>query len=233
MLRRNKEITRVQQVSIFESMAEGQFKKSFSAWFRRKAPAYIEETLKTYMVGEYKREIPRIILYPLSARARANYFGKDAFYRKDESGPFVIGFKSKGYEKNPFIQDLRPNDICLFLDLAGKRETRARFIDRIRRQELPLCRLTGYKIKERIVEKRASRVKVDDLYWPDEIKSREIIYPYICEVEDHPFISKADTVFPYIESFTENTWEAFSSCAQYGEYREISPLDFAILISKL
>ena len=134
MLRRNKEITRVQQVSIFESMAEGQFKKSFSAWFRRKAPAYIEETLKTYMVGEYKREIPRIILYPLSARPRANYFGKDAFYRKDESGPFVIGFKSKGYEKNPFIQDLRPNDICLFLDLAGKRETRARFIDRIRRQ---------------------------------------------------------------------------------------------------
>ena len=83
------------------------------------------------------------------------------------------------------------------------------------------------------MEKRASRVKVDDLYWPDEIKSREIIYPYICEVEDQPFISKTDIVFPYIESFTENTWEAFRSCAQYGEYREISPLDFAILISKL
>lgn len=216
VLRKNKELPNIQQISIFDSLSESQFKNKFHAWFKKKSTKYIDETLETYMVGNYKREIPRIILYPLSLGARANYFSHDTLYKKKASDPAVIGFKPTGYSQNLFIQDLQPNDICLFLASYGKRGKRQEFIKRIRRQELPLYRLTGYKIKKKIVDKRTENLGIDDEYWPDKIRKHKMIYPYICEVENRPFIDKTDLVFPFIETFSENTWEAFRSCIQYG-----------------
>lgn len=233
VLRKNKELLNIQQISIFDSLSEAQFKNKFHAWFKRKSPEYIDETLKTYLVGGYKREIPRIILYPLSLGARANYFTDNTLYKKHVSDPSIIGFKPSGYNKNPFIKDLQPNDICLFISSDGKRGPRREFINRIRKKEMPLYKLTGYKIKQKVVDKRMASVKIDDEYWPDEIKRHQMIYQFICVVEDAPFIDKADLYFPFIETFSENTWETFRSCIQYGEYREISPLDFTSLISRL
>lgn len=233
VLRKNKELPNIQQISIFDSLSEVQFKNKFQTWFKEKSVEYIDETLKTYMVGEYKREIPRIILYPLSLKARANYFTHNTLYKKNVTDPSIIGFKPTGYNKNLFIKDLQPNDICLFLASDGRRGKRREFINRVRKQELPLYRLTGYKIKQRIADKRAAGVGIDDEYWPDEIKNHKMIYQYVCVVENHPFINRTDLVFPFIETFSENTWEAFRSCIQYGEYREISPLDFTSLISRL
>ena len=96
-----------------------------------------------------------------------------------------------------------------------------------------LNRLCGYKIKSQIVDKRNTDCGLDAEYWPDEIKSSELIYPYICILEDKPFMEKTNVVFPYIQNYSENTWEAIRSCIQYGEYREISSLDFSLLISNL
>lgn len=185
------------------------------------------------MVGAYKREIPRIILYPLSKHARANYFPNESLYKKHDFDPSIIGFKAAGYNKNAFIRDLQPNDICLFIAADGKRGSRKDFIEKIKKQQLSLYRLTGYKVKEKIVNKQVTPTGIDDKYWADEIKAGQMIYPYICRVEDRPFLEKTDLLFPYIENFSDNTWEAFRSCIQYGEYREISPLDFTVLISRL
>lgn len=233
VLRKNKELLNIQQISIFDSLSQAQFKNKFHVWFKRKSSEYIDETLKTYLVGEYKREIPRIILYPLSLGARANYFADNTLYKKNTSDPSIIGFKPSGHNRNLFIKDLQPNDICLFIASDGKRGPRREFINRIRKKELPLYKLTGYKIKQKLVDKRIANIGVDDEYWPDEIKQHRMIYQFICVVEDTPFIDKADLVFPFIETFSENTWETFRSCIQYGEYREISPLDFTSLISRL
>lgn len=233
VLRRNKEIYDVQQISIFDNIAEAQFKKRFLSWFKGKTTEYVDETLKTYTIGAYKRDIPRIILYPLSQKAWKNYFKQDDLYKKHASDPAIIGFKPTGYDKNIFIKDLQPGDVCLFIASDGKRCKRSEFIDKIKNKELKIHKLAGYKIKQRIQDKRSTSIAIDDEYWPDEILERKIIYPYICEVEDKPFIDKADVDFPFIKRFSDNTWEAFRSCIQYGEYRELSSLDFTDFISNL
>ena len=145
----------------------------------------------------------------------------------------MIGFKPSGYDKNAFIRDLQPNDICLFLASDGKRGTRQEFKNRIYAQKLPLYRLTGYRIKQKITDKCTACIGIDREYWPDEIKSHQMIYTYICVIEDQPFFNRMDAAFPFVENFSDSTWEAFRSCIQYGEYREISPLDFTSLISRL
>lgn len=92
---------------------------------------------------------------------------------------------------------------------------------------------TGYRIKQKITDKCTACIGIDREYWPDEIKSHQMIYTYICVIEDQPFFNRTDAAFPFIENFSDSTWEAFRSCIQYGEYREISPLDFTSLISRL
>jgi len=233
VLRKNKELPEIQQISILDNFSEAQFKNKFYSWFKKKSPGYIDETLKTYMIGGYRREIPRIILYPLSQGARENYFAHGTLYKKNAADPAVIGFKPSGYDKNAFIRDLQPNDICLFLASDGKRGTRQEFKNRIYAQKLPLYRLTGYRIKQKITDKCTACIGIDREYWPDEIKSHQMIYTYICVIEDQPFFNRTDAAFPFVENFSDSTWEAFRSCIQYGEYREISPLDFTSLISRL
>ena len=82
VLRKTKELPNIQQISIFDSISESQFKSEFKSWFSKKSPEYIDRTLKEYLIGAYKRELPRIILYPLNQKARNNYFPNDEFYRK-------------------------------------------------------------------------------------------------------------------------------------------------------
>jgi len=233
VLRKTKELPNIQQISIFDSLSEAQFKKEFKAWFKKKSSEYIDKTLKMYMVGSYKRELPRIILYPLSQHARENYFPDDTLYRKNNRGPSLIGFKPTGYEKNVFIRDLQPDDVILFIASDGTRCKRKEFIDRINSGSLRIDRLVGYKIKHGVTDKCANNSRIDMEYWPDEIKSHEMIYQYICILEDQPFINKTDILFPFLKAYSDSTWEAFRSCMQYGEYREISPLDFTVFISSL
>ena len=125
VLRKNKQIPKVQQLSLLDNMTETQFNKLFKKWFKNHADEFIDDTLKDYMVGKYKRNVPRVILYPLSQNARKNYFSNGELYRKKEIDPAVLGFKEKGYTKNPFIRDLQPNDVCLFLDANGSRGKRS------------------------------------------------------------------------------------------------------------
>lgn len=233
VLRKTKELSEIQQISIFDSLSESQFKKEFQSWFKKKSSEYVDKTLKTYMVGAYKRELPRIILYPLSQRARDNYFPNDEIYRKNDTGPFVIGFKPAGYEKNAFIRDLQPNDIILFIASDGTRCKRSEFINRIKAGKLNLNKLAAYKIKQEIIDKCTNPMGIDAEYWPDEIKLHQMIYRYICIIENHPFLLQNNLTFPFINTYSDSTWEAFRSCIQYGEYREISPLDFTILVSSL
>lgn len=231
VLRKTEEFPNVQQVSIFDSLSESQFKKEFKQWFKKKSSEYVDKTLRTYMVGAYKREIPRIILYPLSRKARNNYFPNNAFYRKNNAGPCLIGFKPAGYEKNAFIRDLQPNDVILFIAADGLRCNRKAFISKIKSGGLHLDRLAGYKIKQGITDKRAGGIDAE--YWPDEIKARKMIYQYICTIEEQPFLTKGNLAFPFPAAYSDSTWEAFRSCIQYGEYREISPLDFTLFLSCL
>ena len=91
VLRKSKELPGIQQLSIFDCQPEAQFKKLFKAWFKAKASDYVDQTLNTFMVGKYKREIPRIILYPLSKNARKNYFPNGNLYCKTPDSPSVEG----------------------------------------------------------------------------------------------------------------------------------------------
>jgi hypothetical protein len=233
VLRKTKELPGVQQISIFDSVSESQFKKEFKAWFKKKSSEYIDRTLNPYSVGSYKREIPRVILYPLSRGARENYFLDGSLYRKDDTSPALIGFKSAAYEKNMFIRDLQPNDIILFIASDGTRSKRAEFVSKVKAGKMNLHRLAAYKITSGLYKKDAAGEAASTVYWPDEIKKQQLIYPYICTVEDEPFILRTETAFPFIPFYSDSIWEAFRSCIQYGEYREISPLDFTILISNL
>lgn len=233
VLRKTKELPNIQQISILDSLSEAQFKKEFKAWFKKKSSEYIDKTLKMYMVGAYKRELPRIILYPLSKYARENYFPNGMLYRKNNVGPALIGFKPAGHKKNVFIRDLQPDDVILFIASDGTRCKRADFIDRIKSGRLKVDRLVGYRIRQGITNKCANNLGIDMEYWPDEIRMHQMIYQYICVLEDHPFIDKTDIAFPFLKAYSDSTWEAFRSCIQYGEYREISPLDFTLFVSSL
>lgn len=233
VLRKTGELPNIQQISILDSLSEAQFRKEFKAWFKNKSSEYIDKTLKMYMVGAYKRELPRIILYPLSQYARKNYFPDGVLYRKNNAGPALIGFKPTAYEANVFIRDLQPDDVILFIASDGTRCKREEFINRIKSGSLKIDRFVGYKIKRGITEKCTNRLDIDTEYWPDEIKSHQMIYRCICILEDQPFIDKTDIVFPFLKTYSDSTWESFRSCIQYGEYREISPLDFAVFVSSL
>ena len=233
VLRKNKETPNMQQLSILENLTEALFKNHFKKWFKNRADEFTDETLKDYMVGKYKRHIPRVIIYPLSKNASNNYFPDYELYKKKIEDPFILGFKETGYKNNAFIRDLQPHDICLFIDANGSRCKRNEFIDKIKRDDLDLFRIAGYKISSKVIDKRAGNIDIDEFYWPDEIKKSELIYPYICRLEERPFIEKLDTSFPFIAGYSDDTWEAFRSCIQYGEYREISSLDFLLLISNL
>lgn len=233
VLRKNKELSNIQQLSIFDNMTELQFKQQFKKWFKGKASEYIDKTLESFTVGHFKREIPRIILYPLSQMAFKNYFSDGHLYRKTSVSPAVIGFKETGYMNNSFIRDLKQNDICLFIASNGTRCKREEFVKKIRKQDLLISRVCGYKVKRDISCKKNNADGLDTIYWPDEIKFSKVIYPYYCIMDDNPFVEKIDIRFPFIQSYSENTWEAFRSCIQYGEYREISPLEFALFISNL
>ena len=232
VLRKSKELPKIQQLSLLDGQSEAQFKKQFMAWFKAKSPDYIDQTLNTFMVGQYKREIPRIILYDLSINARKNYFPGGQLYRKNPDSPPILGFTQSAYEKK-FIRDLQPGDICLFVAMSSRRSSFQKFMCQVQENRLPLLQLSAYKIKGKLVEKPSSSLKIDAQYWPDEIKSGVSIYSYICEIEPQPFIHKTDVMFPFIPSLSHNAWESLRSCIQHGEYRELSPLDFTVLISYL
>ncbi|MEL7621997.1 MAG: hypothetical protein AAGU12_00255 [Clostridiales bacterium] len=237
VVRENKKIPNVQQISILSSAnTETQFKKSFKKWFKLKSDEYIDSTLEDFMVGNYIRNIPRIVLYPISNAAHKNYFADDgSLYKRDPGSPSLLGFKEDGYEKNIFVRDLQPNDICVMIDADGRRGKRKIFIDSIKQGDLNVKKIVAYKVTSKLSDKRLRQLKgaADDLYWKDEIKANRLIYPYICHVEAEPFFHKENIKFPYIEDYSENTWEDFCSCIQYGVYREINALDFTLLISNM
>ena len=93
VLRKNRETPALQQLSILDNVTKAKFRKSFKQWFKGKSDEFIDETLKNYMIGAYKRNMPRIIIYPLSKYARKNYFPHQSLYRKLEDDTGVIGFK--------------------------------------------------------------------------------------------------------------------------------------------
>ena len=233
VLRKSRDIPSLQQVSILETLTESQFEKHFKSWFKKRSNEFVDETLKDFFVGKYKRNLPRIIIYPLSRNAAKNYFSDSVLYKKYNENPSLIGFKESGYSNNAFIRDLQPNDICLFIEADGTRCKRIEFIDKIKNNNLRLFKFAGYRITGKIMDKRVSKTNIDDFYWPDEIKKSELIYPYICTVDNVAFLEKKDIAFPYIASFSDEIWEAIRSCVQYGEYREISSSDFTMLLSNM
>lgn len=232
-LRKSKEIEKVQQISILENVPEKQFKNDFKRWFKPKSNEYIDKTLDNYLIGNYERKIPRILLYPLSKAADNNYFSSGSIYKKDSSNPCLLGFKEAAYNANVFIRDIRPNDICLFIYNSGSKVPRNRFIEKIKNSEITVHRLIGFKINSKIIDRREKSDLLDDFYWPDEIKDKVLRYPYVCKVEAEPFISKSNFSFPYINLFTESTWESFRSCMLHKVYREISAMDFSLFLSSL
>ena len=234
VLRKNREIENIQQVSILESLTESKFIKHFKNWYKNKYEKYIDITLKDYLVGEYARNIPRIILYPISLNARKNYFKNKVLYKKHPHNPNILGFTENGY-KNVFIKDIKPNDICLFIDAKGKRCTRSKFITEIKNENIELYQLTAYRMSGSIKDRRTEKLEfdMDDLYWHDEIKNNEMIYPYVCLLEEYPFFNITEKKLPFIKEFNDDKWELIRSCIQYGEYKEMSALDFTYLISNL
>lgn len=232
-LRKNRELERVQQISILDNLSEKAFKDDFKKWFKAKSNDYIDKTLDNYLIGNYSRKTPRILLYPLSKVAEINYFSNGSIYKKDNTGPSLLGFKEAGFNKNVFIRDIRPNDICIFLYNNGAKMPRNKFIHEIKNKNIAVHRLAGYKIKSRIIDRRERPGFIDINYWPDEIKDNVLRYPYVCIVEDEPFLMKNNLTFPYSDLFTETTWESFRSCMLHKEYREISALDFSIFISSI
>lgn len=232
-LRRSREIEKVQQISILDNFSEKELKDDFKRWFKAKSNDYIDKTLDNYLTGNYNRKTPRILLYPLSKAAEMNYFSNGFIYKKHNAGPTLLGFKEAGFNKNIFIRDIQPNDICIFLYNNGIQMPREQFIDEIKNKKIRIHRLAGYKIKSRIIDRREKSGFIDINYWPDEIKDSVLRYPYVCIVEDEPFLMKKNLTFPYVDLFTETTWESFRSCMLHKEYREISALDFSIFISSI
>ena len=233
-LRKNKEIDKVQQISILDNISEKQFKKNFKTWFKGKSGDYVDKTINNYITGNYNRKIPRILLYPLSKDANKNYFPSgDDIYKKESNSPSLLGFKEKGYINNVFIRDLQPNDICVFIYNTGSKMERALFKQNISEKNIVIHRLVCYKVKSIIINRQENKTFVDDYYWPDEINEQVTRYPYVCEIEDKPFILKKNFILPYYDLFSDTTWEDFRSCMLHKEYREISPLDFSIFISGL
>jgi len=226
-IRVNKKIPQVQQISMLDYITETQLKSSLKKWFKRKSDEYIDRTLEDFMVGNYIRSIPRIILYPISNTARKNYFADDGnLYKKEKESSSLLGFKEKGYAKNRFVRDLQPNDICVMIDADGLRGKRSAFINKIKETNFEIKKIVAYKVISKLDGKHS-------LYWKDEIKAKKLIYPYICTVESWPFFHRENIIFPYIKDYSESTWEDFRSCIQYGEYRELNFLDFTLLISNM
>jgi len=215
-----------------ENIPETKFKSMFIKWFKNKAEDYASLTLEDFFIGKYKRDIPRVLLYPVSKKAKNNYFTQEPLYRKKPTDPLVLGFKENAFNNNVFIRDIEPNDICLFIDADATRTKRSDFINNIKFGKLSLNRLVAFKITSSLYEKTKSTI-IDKLYWKDEIAAGKVIYPYFCTLENKPFIDITNKTLPYIDKFTDEKWEALRSCIQYGEYKEISALDFTILISNI
>ena len=232
-LRKSREIEHVQQISILENLSERQFKEDFKRWFKFKSNDYIDKTLDNYLVGNYQRKMPRILLYPLSKEAEMNYFSDEAIYQKNPDSPCLLGFKEAGYNKNLFIRDIQPNDICIFLHNNGAKMKRNIFIEKVKQKNIVVFRLAGYRVTSKIIHRTETTNFIDQYYWPDEIKDETLRYPYVCTIEEKPFILKKEFSFPFSPLFSEVTWESFRSCMLHKEYREISATDFSVFISAL
>lgn len=233
VLRKNIDIPLVQQLSLLDTLSESKFSRDFDKWFRKKSSEYIKSTLRDFFIGNYKRDIPRIILYPISIKARKNYFENGDIYKKTSESPNIIGFTENAFKNNIFIRDLQPNDICLFIDADGLRQTRKKFVENIVKGNICLKRLVAYKINSKIIDRRNDKIISDEFYWADEEKERKLIYPYICLINEKPFLDIKDKNFPFIKNYNDANWEAFRSCIQHGEYKELNSLDFSMLLSNL
>jgi hypothetical protein len=233
VLRKNKEIEYIQQYAVLDTIPHKKFELLFSYWFKKKSRDYSVNTLNEFLVGNYKRKLPRILVIPVSENARRNYFSMEPLYRKFSNNPLVLGFKENGYYNNEFVQDIQPGDICLFLDSDGIRTPRSTFIQKIKKKQIVIKKLVAFKITSKLFQIKNSKNKLDELYWPDEIKKKELIYPYRCRLADHPFIKIENTLMPFMEDYTEEKWELLRSCIQYGAYFEMSSNDFIGLISNV
>ena len=232
-LRKSSEIEGIQQIAILDSLPEKQFKDDFKRWFKTKSNEYIDKTLDNYLTGNYYRKTPRILLYPLSKDADKNYFSSGTIYKKDISNPCLLGFKDAGFNRNVFIRDIQPNDICVFLFNNGVKMPRNKFIQECKKKNVIIHRLAVYRIKSKLIDRRKNMNFIDENYWPDEIRDNVLRYPYVCTIQDEPFLMKNNLIFPYNDLFSQTTWESFRSCMLHKEYREISSLDFTIFISSL
>jgi hypothetical protein len=233
VLRRNREIDKVNQISILEYVPQEKFKAHFKKWFKNKSHDYSLKTLDNFLIGNYTRKIPRILVIPISNNARKNYFSKEPLYRKNEKDPLLLGFKQSGVDNNEFVKDIQPGDICLFIDADGKRTTRKKFIGNIIKQRNTVYRIAAFKIESKLFDIPDSPYKVDEYFWPDEIKKKKVIYPQRCKLSNYPFFEIKNKKLPYVTSFTESNWEQLRGCIQYGIYYEISSMDFTLLISNI
>lgn len=233
VVRKSRELEKVQQYAILDLVPQNKFKILFSRWLKNKSEEYSLSTLNDFLVGNYKRKLPRILVIPISANARKNYFSMEPLYRKKRHDPLVLGFKENGYINNEFVRDIQPGDICLFIDSDGTRSKRNEFIQKVKNGELVITKLVAFQIKSKLFEVRNSVNKLDKLYWPDEIKVQRLIYPHRCTLSDSPFVKFENTFMPNIESFTEDKWEQLRSCIQYGAYFEMDANDFLALISNI
>lgn len=233
VLRKNKEIENIHQYAILDTIPQNRFKSLFSNWLKKKSNDYSISTLNDFLIGNYKRQVPRILVIPVSANARKNYFSMEPLYRKKPKDPLVLGFKENGYINNEFVRDIQPGDICLFVESNGIRTSRKSFISKVKKKRVVIKKLVAFQIKSKLFKIKNSKNKLDDLYWPDEIKEKKLIYPHRCRLADSPFIKTESKIMPYIESYTEEKWELLRSCIQYGNYFEMSSNDFIALVSNL
>ncbi len=233
VVRKNKELEDVAQYSILDTIPQSKFRILFSNWFKKKSKDYSDSTLSDFLVGNYTRKLPRILVIPVSKNASKNYFSIEPLYRKKPENPLLLGFKENGYVNNEFVPDIQPGDICLFLESNGQRCTKPLFIQKVKNKQIVIKRLVAFQIKSKLFYKSNSQYRVDDLYWPDEISKKKVIYPHRCKIADHPFIKAENTLMPFIENYTNDKWESIRSCIQYGRYIEISSNDFVALVSNL
>lgn len=236
VLRKSREIPNIHQYGILDTIPESKFKALFVPWYRVKYKEYVDKTLDNYFVGKYTRSLHRILVIPVSSNARKNYFSMEPLYRKKPIDPLALGFKENGYKNNEFVKDIQPGDICLFIESDGNRTPRKTFIEKIRKQQLPIKKLVAFQIESKLydVRKEGNRLnKLDKLYWPDEIKKGDLIYPYRCKLASKPFLKVENSLMPFIKDFSEEKWESFRSCIQYGSYFEMTSNDFVSLISNL
>lgn len=233
VLRKNKEIENLHQYAILDTIPHSRFESLFSNWLKNKSKEYSISTLNDFLVGNYKRKLPRILVIPISANARKNYFSMEPLYRKKAKNPLILGFKENGYFNNEFVRDIQPGDICLFIDSDGTRTQRKVFIQKIKKNQITIKKLVAFQIKSKLFEINNSKNKLDEFYWPDEIKEERLIYRFRCRLADHPFIKVENTLMPYLENYTEEKWELLRSCIQYGTYFEMNSNDFIALVSNI